>query len=66
MIFADAIVLDMTSMGDVFFELPDGEFVMVSSTDGGQTVTEEFNEFSLPPVDFLYSSGIDFNFMPEM
>ncbi|MEK9767199.1 MAG: hypothetical protein VW274_12050, partial [Thalassolituus sp.] len=38
----DARLLDITPMGDVFFELPDGEFVMVSVTDGGvQNVTEE-------------------------
>lgn len=50
---ADATLLDITPMGDAFFELPDGEFVMVSVTDGGvQTVTEEINEFGLPPVDF--------------
>jgi len=50
---ADAKLLDSTPMGDAFFELPDGEFVMVSVTDGGvQTVTEEINEFGLPPVDF--------------
>jgi len=50
---ADARLLDITPMGDVFFELPDGEFVMVSVTDSGvQNVTEEINEFGLPPVDF--------------
>lgn len=50
---ADATLLDITPMGDAFFELPDGEFVMVSVTDGGvQIVTEEINEFGLPPVDF--------------
>jgi len=50
---ADAKVLDITPMGDVFLELPDGGFVMVSVTDGGvQNVTEEINEFGLPPVDF--------------
>lgn len=50
---ADAKLLDITPMGDAFFELPDGEFVMVSVTDGGvQNVTEEINEFGLPPVDF--------------
>jgi len=50
---ADARLLDITPMGDAFFELPDGEFLMVSVTDGGvQNVTEEINEFGLPPVDF--------------
>lgn len=49
----DAKLLDITPMGDAFFELSEGEFVMVSVTDGGvQTVTEEINEFGLPPVDF--------------
>ena len=49
----DARVLDITPMGDAFFELPDGEFVMVSVTDGEiLNVTEEINEFGLPPVDF--------------
>ena len=49
---ADATVLDITPMGDVFLELPDGEFVMVSVTDGEvMTVTEEIKEYGLPPVD---------------
>lgn len=50
---ADATVLDITPMGDVFLELPNGEFVMVSVTDGDvMNVTEEINEYGLPPVDF--------------
>ena len=49
---ADAIVLDITPMGDVFLELPDGEFVMISVTDGEvMSVTEEIKEYGLPPVD---------------
>ena len=49
---ADATVLDITPMGDVFLELPNGEFVMVSVTDGEvMTVTEEIKEYGLPPVD---------------
>jgi hypothetical protein len=49
---ADATVLDITPMGDVFLELPDGEFVMISVTDGEvMTVTEEVKEYGLPPVD---------------
>ena len=49
---ADATVLDITPMGDVFLELPDGEFVMVSVTDGEViNVTEEIKEYGLPPVD---------------
>ena len=49
---ADATVLDITPMGDVFLELPDGEFVMISVTDGEvMTVTEEIKEYGLPPVD---------------
>ena len=50
---ADARMLDITPMGDAFFELPDGEFVMVSVTDGEiLNVTEEIKEYGLPPVDF--------------
>ena len=42
----------ITPMGDVFLELLDGEFVMVSVTDGDvMTVTEEIKEYGLPPVD---------------
>lgn len=49
---ADAIVLDITPMGDVFLELPDGEFVMISVIDGEvMSVTEEIKEYGLPPVD---------------
>jgi hypothetical protein len=49
---ADATVLDITPMGDVFLEIPDGEFVMISVTDGEvMTVTEEIKEYGLPPVD---------------
>ena len=49
---ADATVLDITPMGDVFLELPDGEFVMISVTDGEvMNVTEEIKEYGLPPVD---------------
>ena len=49
---ADATVLDITPMGDVFLELPDGEFAMISVTDGEvMNVTEEIKEYGLPPVD---------------
>ena len=49
---AEAKVLDITPMGDVFLELPDGEFVMISVTDGEvMSVTEEIKEYGLPPVD---------------
>ena len=49
---ADAQILDITPMGDVFLELPDGEFAMISVTDGEvMTVTEEIKEYGLPPVD---------------
>ena len=49
---ADARVLDITPMGDVFAELPGGEFIMVSVTDGDVlNVTEEIKEYGLPPVD---------------
>ncbi len=49
---ADATVLDITPMGDVFLELPDGDFVMISVTDGETlSVTEEIKEYGLPPVD---------------
>ncbi len=48
----DATVLDITPMGDVFVELPDGEFLMISVTDGETlNVTEEIKEYGLPPVD---------------
>ena len=49
---AGATVLDITPMGDVFLELPDGEFLMISVTDGETlNVTEDIKEYGLPPVD---------------
>lgn len=48
----EANILDVTPMGDVFIELPDNEFVMLSVTDGEAiNVSEEIMEYGLPPVD---------------
>ncbi|MEC8104593.1 MAG: hypothetical protein VXZ24_09085 [Pseudomonadota bacterium] len=50
---ADATLLDITPMGDVFVRLPDNTFQLISVTDGViQDVTDDINEYGLPPVDF--------------
>lgn len=49
---AEAKILDVTPMGDVFIGLSDNEFVMLSVTDGEAiNVSEEIMEYGLPPVD---------------
>lgn len=48
-----ADVLEITAMGDVFVRLPDNTFQLISVTDGViQDVTDDINEYGLPPVDF--------------